>query len=348
MKYRTLGKTDIKVSLICLGTMTWGEQNTEAEGHAQMDYAVEQGINFFDTAELYAIPPRAETFGRTEEIVGTWLGKSKKRKDIILATKVVGPAPGMAWIRNGKAKFDRANITAALEGSLKRLGTDYVDLYQLHWPNRPVNSFGELGFNHAVTGREEDDMLETLRVLGDLVKAGKVRTIGLSNETPWGVMTFLKHAAAHNLPRVVSIQNPYNLLNRTFEVGLSEIALQEHVGLLAYSPLGGGTLSGKYLNGQLPKGSRRAIDINRRIRYKRPREEETVTAYLNVAKKHGLDPCQMALSFVNSRSFMTSNIIGATSMAQLKTDIGSIDVELPPEVIADIEAVHDTSPNPCP
>lgn len=347
MEYRTLGDTNVKVSLIGLGTMTWGEQNTEAEGLEQMDYAVEKGINFFDTAELYSIPPRAETYGRTEEIVGAWFKKSGKRKDIVLATKIAGPSGGLTWIRGGKTQFTKDEIFAAADASLRRLGTDYIDLYQIHWPRRPVNSFGKLGFNEEITGRESDEILETLTALADLVKSGKVRMLGLSNETPWGVMTFLKHHAVHDLPRVVSIQNPYNLLNRAFEVGLSEMTMQEKVGLLAYSPLGGGTLSGKYLNGQVPKGSRRSIDT-RRIRYKRPREEETVTAYLDVAKKHGLDPCQMALAFVNSRPFMTSNIIGATSMAQLKTDIGSIDVRLSPEAIADIDKVHDVSPNPCP
>jgi aryl-alcohol dehydrogenase-like predicted oxidoreductase len=334
------------VSLICLGTMNWGEQNTEAEGHAQMDYAVDKGINFFDTAELYAIPPKAETYGRTEEIVGSWFRTRKTRDKIILATKVCGPTSN-AWIRDGKARLDRANMTAALEGSLRRLGTDHVDLYQLHWPNRPVNIFGKLDFGGEVTGRESDDILATLEVLADFVKSGKVRAIGLSNETPWGVMTFLKHHAVKNLPRIASIQNPYNLLNRTFEVGLSEMAMQEKAGLLAYSPLAGGTLTGKYLHGNMPPGSRRAIDA-RRSRYKRPREEETVTAYLNVARKHGLDPAQMALAFVNSRPFLTSNIIGATSMEQLKVDIASIDLQLGPEIVADINAVHDVSPNPCP
>jgi aryl-alcohol dehydrogenase-like predicted oxidoreductase len=346
MQYRTLGLTDIRVSLICLGTMNWGEQNTEAEGHAQMDYAVDKGVNFFDTAELYAIPPKAETYGRTEEIVGSWFRTRKARDKIILATKVCGPSSN-AWIRGGKARLDRANMTAALEDSLKRLGTDHVDLYQLHWPNRPVNIFGKLDFSGEVTGRESDDILATLEVLADFVKSGKVRAIGLSNETPWGMMTFLKHHAVKNLPRIVSIQNPYNLLNRAFEVGLSEMAMQEKVGLLAYSPLAGGTLTGKYLHGNMPAGSRRAIDA-RRSRYRRPREEETVTAYLNVARKHGLDPAQMALAFVNGRPFLTSNIIGATSMEQLKVDIASIELSLGPEVTADIDAVHDVSPNPCP
>lgn len=346
MEYRNLGLTDIRVSLICLGTMTWGEQNTEAEGHAQMDYAVSQGINFFDTAELYPVPPRAETAGRTEEIIGAWFKKTGKRKDIVLATKIAGP--GTAWFRDGKTAFTRAELAAAAEGSLKRLGTDYIDLYQIHWPRRPVNNFRKLGYEEKeVTGRESGEILETLEGLDALVKSGKVRAIGISNETPWGVMTYLKHHAAKSLPRVASIQNPYNLLNRTFEVGLAEMAMQERVDLLAYSPLAGGTLSGKYLNGKVPPGSRRDVD-KRGSRYDRPRADETVTAYINVARKHGLDPVQMALAFVSSRPFLASNIIGATSMEQLKTNIASADIKLDEEVIRDINAVHDTTPNPCP
>jgi aryl-alcohol dehydrogenase-like predicted oxidoreductase len=347
MEYRKLGLTDIKVSLICLGTMTWGEQNTEEQGHAQMDYAVEQGINFFDTAEMYAVPPSARTFGRTEEIIGSWFKKSGRRKDIILATKVAGPAPAMPWIRDGKASLTPAQIARAAEGSLKRLGTDVIDLYQVHWPERPVNTFGKLGFEEAVTGRESDQIAATLEGLQALVKAGKVRHIGLSNETPWGVMTYLKHHAVKGLPRVQSIQNPYNLLNRTFEVGLAEMALQEKVGLLAYSPLGGGTLTGKYLGGKVPPGTRRSIDT-RKPRYLRPRADEAVEAYLAIAKKYGLDAAQMALAFVNTRPFLASNIIGATSMEQLKTNIGSIHVKLPDEAVREIQEFHNKTPNPCP
>ena len=348
MEHRQLGATDIKVSLICLGTMTWGQQNTAEEGYAQMDYAVSRGINFFDTAELYAIPPSAETYGRTEEIMGEWFKKSGKRKDIILATKVVGPAAHLPWIRSGTAIPDRANIMEAAEGSLIRLQTDYIDLYQIHWPQRPVNSFGKLGYEeNSITGREADDILETLEALSELVTSGKVRAIGLSNETPWGLMTFLKYAEGRNLPRVVSVQNPYNLLNRAYEVGLAEMSMQENVGLLAYSPLGGGTLTGKYLNGQVPKGSRRDID-KRSSRYKKPSAEEATQNYVDIAKKHGLDPAQMALAFVNTRPFLTSNIIGATTMEQLKTNIDSIDVKLDGEVLDDIAALHARLSNPCP
>ncbi len=348
MELRKLGTTDVKVSLICLGTMTWGQQNTEAQGHEQMDYAVSQGVNFFDTAELYAIPPSAETSGKTEEIIGSWLRKTGKRKDIVIATKVAGSG-GPAWIRGGKCALNRDQITQAVEGSLRRLGTDYIDLYQIHWPQRTVNSFGKMDFDSSlITGREEDTIRETLETMQYLIKSGKVRHIGLSNETPWGVMTYLKlHAVNSNLPRVMSIQNAYNLLNRTFDIGLSEMAVHEKVGLLAYSPLGGGTLTGKYVGGALPAGTRRAID-SRKSRYKRPREDETVTAYTDIAKRHGLDPAQMALAFVNRQPHVTSNIIGATSMEQLKSNIASADVNLTGEVLAEINAVHDKSPNPCP
>lgn len=348
MKYKKLGGTDMDVSLICLGTMTFGEQNTAEEGYAQMDYAVDQGVNFFDTAELYAIPPKAETYGRTEEIVGAWFQKSGKRKDIVLATKVVGAAGHLPWIRGGKARLEKAQINEAVDGSLKRLQTDYIDLYQIHWPQRPVNSFGKLGFDqNAVTGREADVILETLQTMGDLVKAGKIRHVGLSNETPWGVMTYLRLAAANDLPRVVSIQNPYNLLNRTFDVGLGEMAMQEKVGLLAYSPLAAATLTGKYLDGKIPAGTRRAIDT-RTSRYDRPNVDTVVRKYLAIAEKHGLDAAQMALAFVNARPFVTSNIIGATTMDNLKVNIASVDVTLTTDVVAAIEAVHTEHPNPCP
>jgi aryl-alcohol dehydrogenase-like predicted oxidoreductase len=349
MQKRKLGLTGIDVSLICLGTMTWGRQNTEAEGHEQMDYAVSSGINFFDTAEMYAVPPSAETYGRTEEIIGSWFAKTKKRAGIVLATKVAGPAPAMPWIRGGTNKVDAANINAAVDGSLKRLQTDYIDLYQIHWPQRPVNTFGKLGFEEAaVTGRERDDIYTALEAMGALMKAGKIRAVGLSNETPWGVMQFLNaHNAEPTLPRVASVQNPYSLLNRSFEVGLAEIAMQESVGLMAYAPLAAGTLTGKYLDGALPQGSRRAIDA-RPSRYKKPREDEAVRAYLGIAAQHGLDPAQMAIAFGNSRPFMMSNIIGATRMEYLKTVIDAVNVSLSQDVIDAINAVHASISNPCP
>jgi len=348
MEYRKLGTTDIKVSLICLGTMNMGVQVGEEDGRAQLDYALEQGINFIDAAEMYPVPPQKETYGRTEEIIATWLKKSGRRKDIVLATKICGPSPSFPWVRDGKARVERAQIFEAVDGSLKRLGTDTIDLYQIHWPQRPVNNFRKLDYDQTeVSGREADNIAETLQALDELITSGKVRHIGLSNETPWGVMTFLNCHIAKDLPRVQTVQNPYNLLNRTFDIGLAEIALQEEVGLLAYSPLGGGTLTGKYLNGQVPKGTRRDIDP-RSSRYARPRADEAVADYLAIAKKHGLEPAQMALAFVNARPYLTSTIIGATSMEQLKVDIDSVKVKLPQEIINEINAVHDRTPNPCP
>jgi aryl-alcohol dehydrogenase-like predicted oxidoreductase len=347
MQYRKLGRTDIEVSTICLGTMTFGEQNTEKEGHAQLDYAVEQGVNFIDTAELYAIPPRAETYGKTEEIIGSWLTKRGKRDEIILASKVCGR--GGEWIshiRNGQTRLDRHNITKAIDGSLQRLNTDYLDLYQLHWPDRNTNFFGRLGYSHD----QEDQptpVIETLQLLNDLVKQGKIRHIGLSNETPWGLSRFLQLAEGMNMPRVVSIQNPYSLLNRTFEIGLAEIAIREDAGLLAYSPLGFGTLSGKYLENNLPEGTRlqRWPDYNR---YSNPQAVTATAAYVKLAQSHGLDPAQMALAYVNTRPFLTSTIVGATNMAQLKTNIGSIDLQLSEEVLQAIEVIHTRQPNPAP
>jgi len=347
MKYSRLGRTDLQVSRICLGTMTWGKRNTEAEGHAQMDYAVDQGINFFDTAEMYAVPPTAETYGTTESIIGTWFEKTGKRPDIVLATKIVGPNPRMDWARGGKTQLDAMNLRQAVDDSLKRLKTDYIDLYQTHWPNRGVNIFGRLGYTHNPDERFLDPA-ETLDAMAEVVKAGKVRYFGLSNETPWGVM---RHVAAadedSSRPRVVSIQNPYSLLNRTFEIGLAEIAMREQVGLLAYSPMAGGTLSGKYLDGALPEGSRRALD-GRGSRYDNPQAEAATKRYAAIAREAGLDPGQMALAYVNTREFLTANIIGATSMEQLKTDIASIDLDLPDSVVEAIEAVHVDHPNPGP
>lgn len=348
MEYNFLGRTELKVSRICLGTMTYGEQTGPADAFAQMDLAVASGVNFFDTAELYAIPPKAETYGRTEEIVGDWLKRSGKRKDVILATKVVGPAGQMTWIRNGTARLDRAQITDALDASLRRLKTDYIDLYQTHWPQRPVNNFGKLGYDQfQVSGREADVIQETVETMADFVRAGKVRHFGLSNETPWGVMQHLRITTEKSLPRVVSIQNPYNLLNRTFEFGLSEITLQEKVGLLAYSPLGAGVLTGKYLDGKVPKGSRWDID-HRGSRYKKPKMEEAVIAYTDIAARYGIDPAQMAIAFVNHRPFVTSTIIGATTTKQLKHILDGADLKLPEEALRDIDQVHALNPNPCP
>jgi aryl-alcohol dehydrogenase-like predicted oxidoreductase len=345
METRRLGRTDIDVSLICLGTMTWGQQNTEAEGHEQMDYAVGEGIDFFDTAEIYAVPPTAESFGRTEEIIGTWFKASGGRDRITLATKAVGPTAA-DWVRDGSPRLDEKNIVAAAEASLKRLQTDYIDLYQVHWPNRTVNKFGQLGF---VEAGEEDFVHpgETLSALGKLVDQGKVRHIGVSNESAWGLMTYLSEVELTELPRIMSIQNAYSLLNRSFEVGLSEVATREQVSLLAYSPLGGGTLSGKYLDGAVPKGSRRDFD-SRSSRYITPNADPAVRRYISIADRHGLDPCQMSIAYVNSRPFVTSTIIGATSMDQLKTNIAAADVTLSDDVLGEIEAAHHEFTVPCP
>lgn len=348
MKYSVLGNTDLKVSRICLGTMTWGEQNTEAEAHTQLDYALNEGINFIDTAEMYSVPPKAETYGLTETYIGNWLKKRQNRDKIILATKVVGPSENVSYIRGGLC-LNRHNIHQAVEGSLQRLQTDYIDLYQVHWPNRSTNFFGQLGYIHD-DSEDSIPIKETMDALGELVKAGKIRYVGVSNETPWGVMTYLKRAAHGKNPRIVSIQNPYNLLNRTYEVGLAEISHREKVGLLAYSPLAFGVLSGKYLNGMHPAGARLSLTSFKDYqRYTKHEQANMATAaYVELAKEHGLDPAQMALAYVNSRSFLTSNIIGATTMEQLKTNIASIDLELEKDVVEIIEAIHQQHPNPCP
>ncbi len=346
MQYRRLGRTDIQVSVIGLGTMTWGEQNTEAEAFRQMDYALDAGVNLFDTAELYAIPPRAETYGATETIIGRWFKQSGKRDRIVLATKVCGPTGWCPHIRGGAARLNARDIIAACEASLKRLQTDWIDLYQTHWPERKTNFFGKLGYT------PEDDadatpIEETLEALDKLVRAGKVRHVGVSNETPWGVMRHLQAAETRGLPRIVSIQNPYNLLNRSFEIGLAEIACRENVGLLAYSPLAFGTLSGKYLNGAKPEGARLTLFPH----YTRYSNEEAVAAtaeYVQLAREHGLDPAQMALAFVASRPFVTSVLIGATTMAQLERNIASHALRLPDAVLEGIEAIHRRHPNPAP
>ena len=346
MEYRRLGHTDIKVSVLCLGTMTWGEQNSEAEAHAQLDYAVAQGINFIDTAEMYPVPPRPETQGRTETYIGTWLRARGRRDDIILATKVTGPGNGIKHIRDGRTRFTEPVIREALEGSLRRLQTDYVDLYQLHWPDRRTNFFGQLGYT-PMEEKEPPHIEETLTALARLVEEGKVRYIGLSNESPWGVMSFLAAAERLGLPRVVSIQNPYNLLNRSFEIGLAEVSHREQVGLLAYSPLAFGMLTGMYLDGARPAGSRITL-YSRFTRYLKEEGQRATAEYVRLAREHGLSPAQMALAFVTSRPFVTSNIIGATSMEQLAENVASLDVALLDEVLAGIEAIHTCQPNPCP
>ncbi len=345
MERRPLGDSGIEVSALCLGTMTFGEQNSEAEAHAQLDRAVAAGIDFIDTAEMYPVPPRAETQGCTERYIGSWLRKRGRRDDLVIATKVAGPT--FDYIRDGDLRFDRANIEAAVDASLKRLQTDYIDLYQLHWPERKTNFFGRLGYEHDPDEPPWTDFAETLRVLDDLIRAGKIRHVGLSNETPWGVMRYLQIAEREGLPRVVSIQNPYSLLNRSFEVGLAEIAHRERVGLLAYSPLGFGVLSGKYLQRPWPAEGRLTL-FERFRRYTSPEAEAATRAYVELAREHGLSPVQMALAFVTSRPFVTSNIIGATTLEQLDENLASADLTLSEEVLEGIEAIHRRHTIPCP
>ena len=345
MNYKKLGNTEIKVSTICLGTMTWGEQNNIQEGFEQMDYALEQGINFFDTAELYAIPPKKETYGKTEEIIGSWLKEKNNRSKIILATKISGP--GLSWIRGGGNQYDEKNINKAVEGSLKRLNTDYIDLYQLHWPERKTNYFGKLGYKH----KDENvwnNFEEILNSLDKIIKSGKVRYVGLSNESAWGLSKYLEISKSKNLPKMMSVQNPYNLLNRTYEIGLAEISIREKSGLLAYSPLASGILSGKYRNGALPEGSRMKLFGDRFPRYKTKNATNAVEEYYKISTNHNLNLAQMSLKFCELQPFITSVIIGATSMEQLKTDIESVNVELSDEVIKEINKIQEMYQNPCP
>ena len=347
MEYRKLGNTDTKVSVICLGTMTWGQQNTAEQAFKQMDYAVSQGVNFFDTAELYSIPPKPETYGQTETIIGEWFKKHGNRNQIILGSKIAGP--GEEWIpyiRGGKTRFNREYISNAVDASLKRLQSDYIDLYQLHWPERQTNFFGQLGYTPQ-DDHVQTPLLETLQALDEQVKAGKIRYIGLSNETPWGVMQFLQLAKKHNLPRIVSIQNPYNLLNRSYEVGLAEISWREKVGLLSYSPLGFGTLSGKYLKDSQPNDARLTL-FPSYVRYSNPAAISATEQYISLAQQHQLDPAQMALAYVHNRQFLTSTIIGATNLGQLKKNIESIDMKLSSVVLEEIENIHIEHPNPSP
>ena len=345
MNYKKLGNTDLKVSTICLGTMTWGEQNNQNEGFQQMEYALEKGVNFWDTAELYSIPPKPETFGHTELIIGNWFKKNKKREKIILATKVCGPM--RSYVRGGGNQYGIKNITEALEGSLKRLQTDYIDLYQLHWPERNTNMFGRLGYEHNDVGdwNKFEDILGNLK---KFVDDGKIRHVGLSNETPWGTKKFLEVAKEKRLPRMMSVQNPYNLLNRTYEVGLAEISIRDQIGLLAYSPLAIGYLTGKYRNNQIPKKSRLDVDRDFWTRYNKPNAEKAVEAYYQIAKKNNIDMAQMSLKFCEIQPFVTSVIIGATTMEQLKTDIESVNVKLTNEIIKEINEVQKIYPNPCP
>ncbi len=346
MKFSELGKTGINISTICLGTMTYGEQNSETEAHEQMDYAFSQGVNFFDTAEMYPVPPKKETQGKTEEYIGTWLSKSGKRNEIILASKVAGP--GMMDYLRGGAKLIPSQINNAIDASLQRLQTDYIDLYQIHWPARNTNYFGPLGYQHDES--ESSAMLHEMEdAYGCLVKAverGKIRFLGISNETAWGAMHYQYLAAKNGWPSMVSIQNPYSLLNRSYEVGLAEVSHRESMGLLAYSPLGFGVLSGKYLNAS-PANTRLSL-FERFTRYSNSQGIQATQAYVELAKEYDYIPSQMALAFVNSRAFVTANIIGATTMHQLKENIDSIHIELSEEVLEKIENIHQLQPNPCP
>ena len=347
MDYRCLGRTGLKVSSLCLGTMTWGEQNSEREAHAQLDAAVAAGVNFIDTAEMYPVPPRAASYGLTERYIGNWLRQRGGRDKLVLASKVMSRSEDLTYVRAGETCLDRANIEAAVEASLERLATDYLDLFQLHWPDRPSNYFGQLGYS-ADCQPLAIPLEETLAVLDDLVRSGKVRHVGLSNETPWGVMRYLQLAENGSGPRMVSIQNPYSLLNRSFEVGLAEIAVREDIGLLAYSPLAFGVLSGKYLHASRPVGSRLTL-FERFRRYSRnPLAEQATAAYCSLAQQQGLDPAQMALAYVHSRPFVSSVIIGATNLSQLQSNLASADQTLADDVLDGIERIHQRYPYPCP
>ncbi len=349
MKYRKLGNTNIDVSVICLGTMTFGEQNSQEEGFEQMNYSLERGINFFDTAELYAVMPRKETYGKTEEIIGNWFKESKKRDKVILASKIASKSESdLEWIRDGSKNlgFNKKNINLAIDNSLKRLKTDYIDLYQLHWPERKVPKFGELDFEYDPNDKWTD-IEEVLENLSTLVKSGKIRYVGLSNETPWGMMKFLQIAKEKNLPRMVSIQNVYSLVNRVFDIANSEVSIREKCGLLAYSPLAGGRLSGKYIGNKKPKNSRYTLWPKRFSRHHTKRGEVAIEAYFKLANKYGIAPSTFANAFVNNRPFVTSNIIGATNMKQLKENIDSIDTVLSEEILNEIEEIHLSDPNPC-
>ena len=357
MQYHLLGTSDLTVSELCLGTMTYGQQNTIAEAHQQLDYAIDQGVNFIDTAEMYPVPARAETYGSTEAVVGEWL-THQQRDRLIIATKIAGPGRSMKWIRNGERAVDRRNLTQAVDGSLKRLRTDYIDLYQIHWPDRAVPLFGQTEYiprsmqdSMRTPVQEPVPIEEQLSVFADLVNAGKIRYVGLSNETPWGVCEFARVAEQLGLPKVVSIQNAYNLINRTFEVALAEVCYEETIGLLTYSPLGFGLLSGKYLNQQpdrTPITSRMTLFPNFGQRYLKPNVTEAVTAYIDIAHRYGISPVQFALAFVRSRWFVTSTIVGATTIDQLKENLNSVAVPLDSAIVAEINAVHTRYPSPAP
>ena len=345
MKYTTLPNTDTKVSKICLGTMTFGQQNTESEGHSQLDFAFEKGINFIDTAEMYSVPAREETYGSTEKIIGTWFKKSGKRDEVVLATKIAGPNPLFTYMRD-KNDFSPASIQFALDQSLKRLQTDYIDLYQLHWPERKTNTFGQRGFKIIEEGWE-DNFHQVLETLQGFIQQGKIKNIGVSNETPWGLMRFLEESKKHNLPRISTIQNPYSLVNRSFEVGLSEICYRENVGLLAYSPMAFGVLSGKFLTGESHPNARINL-FPQFARYNSENTREASRLYNEIAKDFGLTLTELALAFIEKQPFVTSTIIGATNLEQLEQNINTINVSLSEEIMLEVENVQNNFPNPAP
>ena len=345
MKFKKLGNTNLKVSLICLGTMTWGTQNSEKDAFEQMDYSVEQGVNFFDTAELYSVPPTEESYGKTEIMIGNWLKKKKNRDKIILASKIAGP--GCDWIRGGGNNFTEKKIGEAIEGSLKRLKTDYIDLYQLHWPERSTNTFGRREYVFKEDEREWNNFEGVLRALEKYIKSGKIRYIGIPNETPYGLSRYIEISKNKSLPRMMSVQNPYSLVNRTYEIGMSEISIREKCGLLVYYPLAAGALSGKYRNGKMPKNSRLSL-FKGWERMINPLAMKAYDEYYKLATEYNITMVQLAQAFVNSRPFVTSNIIGATTMDQLKENIKSIDIELTDEIMDKINLIHNNNPNPSP
>ena len=345
MKFKKLGTTDLDVSLICLGTMTWGTQNNEKDAHDQMDYSLAEGVNFFDTAELYSVPPNSDSYGKTEVMIGNWFEKRKNRKKIILASKVAGP--GCNWIRGGKNNFDEKTIGEAIDGSLKRLKTDYIDLYQLHWPERSTNYFGTREYTVDSDEGTWNSFESVLEALGKFIKSGKIRYIGMSNETPYGLSKYIELSKSKKLPRMMSVQNPYNLVNRTYEIGMSEISIRERCGLLVYYPLATGALSGKYRNGQMPKNSRQAL-FKGWERHLNPLAMKAYEEYYKLAKESNMTMAQLAQAFVNTRPFVTSNIIGATTMEQLKENIDSVNIELSDEILNKIDVIHNNNPNPSP
>ena len=347
MIYSKLGHTDIEVSKICLGTMTFGEQNTESEAHDQLNFSLENGVNFIDTAEMYPVPPNAKTQGLTEKYIGSWLKKSNNRHNVIIASKVTGPAPDFSYIRNS-LKIDKKNIEQAITKNLQRLNTDYIDLYQIHWPQRQTNYFGQLNYKYSKDNINEitDNLNESYETLNDLMMSGKIRSIGLSNDTSWGAMKFLEISKEKSFEKVVSIQNPYSLLNRSYEINMAEIAEMENIKLLAYSPLGFGMLTGKYINNK-PKNSRLSL-FNRFDRYSNKNSKNATIEYVEIAKKYNISPTQLALAFVNQQPFVASNIIGATNLSQLEENISSINITLDEEILSEIESIHSNQPNPAP